>query len=76
MKGLLQTAKQRYHTGRRPPYGYKLKTIQVGNTTKKIWGIEPKEAQAVTRKHRTNSKNNFIFTFIIGQNRKPERKDF
>ncbi len=47
MRGLKQTAQQGYHTGGRPPYGYRLKTVTAGNTVKKVWDVEPKEAEAV-----------------------------
>ena len=47
MRGLIQTAQLGYHTGGRPPYGYRLEAVPVGNSIKKIWQIEPKEAEAV-----------------------------
>jgi site-specific DNA recombinase len=47
MRGLRQTALQGYHCGGRPPYGYNLKAVTVGNSVKKVWEINPKEAEAV-----------------------------
>jgi site-specific DNA recombinase len=47
MRGLRQTALQGYHCGGRPPYGYALKSVNVGNTVKKVWEVNPKEAEAV-----------------------------
>ena len=57
MRGLKQTAKQGYHTGGRPAYGYKLKTVNIGNTTKKVWEIEPKEAKAVELIYKMHAQN-------------------
>ncbi len=47
MRGLRQAALQGYHCGGNPPYGYCLKSVQVGNSVKKVWGVHPKEAEAI-----------------------------
>jgi len=47
LRGMRQAAKQGYHTGGKPPYGYRLRALTVGNAVKKVWEIEPKEAEAV-----------------------------
>ncbi len=64
MRGLQQTAKQGFHTGGRPAYGYKLKPVPVGNTVKKVWKIEPKEAEAVKLIYQMHA-NGYRYTEII-----------
>jgi len=64
MRGLIQTAKQGYHTGGRPPYGYRLKSVQVGNTIKKVWEKHPKQAEAVKIVYKMHSEG-FTYDQII-----------
>jgi len=56
MRGLKQTAKQGFHTGGVPAYGYRLKNVNVGNTIKKVWEIHPKESKAVNLIYTMHSK--------------------
>jgi hypothetical protein len=62
MRGLKQTAQQGYHTGGKPPYGYKLKSVVVGNAVKKAWEVEPKEAEGVCYLQRF-SESKLLFCF-------------
>ena len=65
MRGLKQAAKQGYHTGGKPPYGYKLKGVNVGNITKKVWEIHEKEAEAVRLVFGMHSKGHTYKDIII-----------
>ena len=80
MRGLKQTAQQGYHTGGRPPYGYRLKTVTVGNAVKKVWEVEPKEAEAVRliyKMHAEGSSYDDIIRKLAEKGYKPrERRDW
>ena len=56
MRGLRQAAQQGFHTGGVTPYGYRLKSVNVGNTVKKVWEIHPKESKAVKLIYTMHSK--------------------
>lgn len=78
MRGLKQTAQQGYHTGGKPPYGYKLKSVVVGNAVKKAWEVEPKEAEGVKliyRMHADGHSYDEIIATLKSQRLKPRNKD-
>ena len=66
MRGLRQTAEQGFHTGGRPPYGYKIVLKAVDNKNRKIWEIEPKEAEAVTLIYKMHTEG-FTYDEIINK---------
>ena len=47
LRGQKEAAKQGYHVGGQPPYGYQLKKIIVNNIEKSVWEINPSEAENV-----------------------------
>ena len=46
-RGQKEAAKQGFHTGGQPPYGYQLKKIITNNTERTEWEVDPTEAEAV-----------------------------
>ena len=78
MRGLKQTAQQGYHTGGKPPYGYKLKSVMVGSAVKKMWEVEPKEAEGVKLIYRMHADGHSYHEIIAEMRRrglKPRNKD-
>jgi site-specific DNA recombinase len=47
LRGMKEAAKQGFHTGGRPPYGYQLKKVIENNTERTLWEINPSEAETV-----------------------------
>ncbi len=47
LRGQKEAAKQGFHTGGRPPYGYQLKKVISNGAERTVWEINPSEAEAV-----------------------------
>ncbi len=47
LRGLKETARQGYHSGGIPPYGYRLKPADDGRKGKTVWEPHPEEAEGV-----------------------------
>jgi site-specific DNA recombinase len=47
LRGQKEAAKQGFHTGGQPPYGYQLKKVMDNGTERTVWEVNPSEAETV-----------------------------
>jgi site-specific DNA recombinase len=49
LRGQKEAAKQGFHTGGQPPYGYQLKKVMDNSAERTVWEVNPSEAEAVRK---------------------------